>query len=219
MDLLTEAEQRKIMVQVQLLARNIQDKDVLAVMGTVPRHRFVPVELRDQAYEDHPLKIACSQTISQPYMVACMVELLHLKPTDRVLEIGTGSGYQTAILAELAAEVVTMERHALLAEEAGAVLDALGYDNVRVMVADGSVGCPEEAPFDAIIVAAASPRVPLPLQEQLAPGGRLVCPVGSRTLQELHILDRHEDGFHQSNHTKCVFVPLLGQEGWRVEEA
>jgi len=187
----TEFErERRRMVERQIAARDVHDPRVLDAMRRVPRHRFVPPERRDQAYADHPVLIGCDQTVSQPYIVAIMTELLALTPTDRVLEIGTGSGYQTAILAELAEDVVTVERHEALADSAQQRLDELGYDNVSVIAGDGTLGCPDRAPFDAILVTAAAPRVPTASCDQLTVGGRLVCPTGSRDLQTLRTLVR-----------------------------
>ena len=176
---------RREMVTRQLEPRGIDDPRVLAAMGRVPRHRFVPDASADQAYADHPLGIGLGQTISQPYMVACMTQLLAPAPQHRVLEIGTGSGYQTAVLAELAAEVVTIERHIELASRARAALEDLGYRNVTVRTGDGTVGAPDLAPFDRILVTAGSPKLPPLLEEQLVPGGWIVCPVGNQEMQEL----------------------------------
>jgi len=183
-------------------------------MRAVPRHFFVPPEFQKHAYEDHPVKIGCGQTISQPYMVAIMTELLELEASDRVLEIGTGSGYQTAILATLANEVVSVERHADLAEYAQARLAQAGYRNVEVVEGDGTQGYPQRAPYDAIIVTAGSPLVPDSLKKQLAIGGRLICPAGPRECQELIKLTRDETGFDEETSIRCVFVPLIGEEGW-----
>ena len=169
----------------QIAGRGIIDPRVLDALRTVPRHAFVPPEKACRAYEDHPLEIGSGQTISQPYMVAKMTELLELTPQSRVLEIGTGSGYQAAILAELAGDVVSVERFSHLAETARETLESLEYGNLTVVVGDGSLGWPERAPYDGIIVTAAAPALPPSLRSQLAPGGRLVCPVGSRDLQQL----------------------------------
>lgn len=211
------ATERQQMVARQLKGRGIRDARVLHVMSDVPRHAFVPEELRDRAYEDCALGIGEGQTISQPYMVALMTELLELKPTDHVLEIGTGSGYQTSILAALARDVISIERQPALAECATGLLCDLGFDNVSIRVGDGSEGCPESAPFDAIIVTAGAPRLPEPLGEQLAPGGRLVCPVGPREMQELIRLVRTVEGLRQERSIRCTFVPLIGSEGWRED--
>jgi protein-L-isoaspartate(D-aspartate) O-methyltransferase len=205
---------RNRMVDQQIVARGVEDILVIEAMRRVPRHRFVPPDLRPQAYEDHPLQIGCGQTISQPYMVALMTELLVLTKNDHVLEVGTGSAYQAAILAELAAAVVTIERQATLAERARDTLDDLDYENVEVLSGDGTLGCPERAPFDAILVTAGSPHVPASLREQLAVGGRLVCPVGGRDVQTLVKVERTPHGYREHNNISCVFVPLIGAEGW-----
>ncbi len=206
------------MVQNQLRARGIKDERLLRVMEIVPRHQFVPDALQDCAYEDHPIHIGCEQTISQPYMVAAMTELLELQPEDRVLEIGTGSGYQTAILAELASEVISIERHEALAEQARNMLEKCNYNNIQIKVGDGTLGYPEGAPYDAIIITAGAPSIPQVLKEQLAIGGRLVCPVGNRELQHLVTLKRLEDGsMMEQLGMKCIFVPLLGVAGWQSE--
>lgn len=211
-------EARRKMVESQLRARGIHDPDVLRVMEEVPRHLFVPPDLANQAYDDRPLDIGAGQTISQPYMVALMTELLAVEPHHRVLEVGTGSGYQAAILAALAREVVTMERFEKLAQAAAERLRDAGYRNVRVVVGDGSAGAPDHTPFDRIIVTAASPSVPPSLKEQLAAGGRLVCPVGARHAQKLIVVDRGDGVFEESEGVGCVFVPLLGKEGWSKDD-
>lgn len=210
---------RQRMVATQLKARGIADPRVLRAMGRIPRHLFVPEKLRPRAYDDCAAGIGEGQTISQPYMVALMTELLELGSADRVLEVGTGSGYQTAILAALAQEVISIERQPALAEKARTTLAALGFDNVTVLVADGTKGHDEGAPYDAIIVTAGGPRVPAPLGCQLAMGGRLVCPVGARDVQDLLRLVRTEDGLKQEASIRCSFVPLIGVEGWREESA
>jgi protein-L-isoaspartate(D-aspartate) O-methyltransferase len=183
-------------------------------MGRVPRERFVAAAERELAYADHPLGIGCGQTISQPYIVGLMTEMLGLVGTERVLEIGTGSGYQAAILAELAGEVFSVERHAGLAESAGRLLAELGCRNVRLRVGDGTLGWPEQAPFDAIIVTAAAPRVPPSLKSQLADGGRLVIPVGCGFGQQLLAVRREGGQFSETPGIPCVFVPLVGKEGY-----
>ena len=183
---------RERMVDQQIKARGVVDPRVLAAMRKVPRHLFIPPHLWDQAYNDYPLPIGEDQTISQPYIVALMTELLEIRETDRVLEIGTGSGYQAAILAELAAAVLSIDRVGGLAEQARQVLDSLGYTNVRIRVGDGTLGWPEEMPFDAIIVTAGAPKVPRPLTEQLALGGRLVIPVGDIWSQTLTCVRKTE---------------------------
>ncbi|GIX48564.1 MAG: hypothetical protein KatS3mg131_2775 [Candidatus Tectimicrobiota bacterium] len=208
------AAAREAMVRYQLQRRGITDARVLQAMREVPRHLFVPPEWRDEAYEDRPLPIGEDQTISQPYMVALMVQSLGLKGHERVLEVGTGSGYQAAVLSRLAAKVYTVEYFATLAERAREVLRRLGYDNVEVIVGDGSLGLPQYAPYDGIIVAAAAPRVPPPLKEQLADGGRLVIPVGDALAQDLLIITRHGETYQEERSVPCRFVPLLGQEGW-----
>jgi len=212
-------QQRNGMVDTQIVARGIRDPRVLAAMRDVPRHLFVPEKFRARAYEDHPVPIGCGQTISQPYIVAIMTELLAVTPGDHILEIGAGSGYQAAILARLAASVVSVERHEVLAEQAQACLEELGCTNATVVCGDGSLGYPEAAPYDAIIVTAACPHVPPALKEQLCPGGRLVCPTGSRDLQQLLSIVREEDGFVTTQSIRCVFVPLIGAQGWPSGEA
>jgi protein-L-isoaspartate(D-aspartate) O-methyltransferase len=208
-------EARRQMVEKHIAPRGIGNPRVLAAMDKVPRHAFVPPELRHLAYGDHPLRIGCDQTISQPYMVALMTELLAPDESSRVLEIGTGSGYQTAVLAEIAAEVVSIERHAALAENAAALLEELGYENVTVHCGDGTQGWPASAPYDGILVTAGGPAVPAPLKRQLAPGGRLLCPVGGRDVQQLKVITRTDTGFEETESIRCVFVPLIGNEGWR----
>lgn len=208
------AREREAMVESQILARGVHDARVADAMRRVPRHCFVPATLQRHAYEDRPLEIGWGQTISQPYMVALMTSLLALQPEDRVLEIGTGSGYQSAILSLLAAEVFTIERKEGLAEVARDHLKGLGYCNVTVLVGDGTLGCPAYAPFDAILVTAGGPSVPESLKTQLKNGGRLVCPVGPRSVQRLVRLVRLGQTFHEEQSIDCVFVPLIGQEGW-----
>jgi len=208
---------RERMVEAQLVARNITDPRVLAAMRTVPRHRFVLPNLREHAYEDRPLEIGAGQTISQPYMVAVMTQLLRLQPCDKVLEIGTGSGYQAAVLASIARSVITIERIDSIGAAAAARLNELEYTNVEVHIADGTLGWPERAPYDAIIVTAGSPSVPQALKAQLAEGGRLVCPVGPREMQRLVRIVRDEYGFHEEEGTGCVFVPLIGDDGWSLK--
>lgn len=202
------------MVDEQLLGRDIVDQRVLAAMGRVPREPFVPEELRDRAYDDAALPIGADQTISQPYMVARICEALSLTGVERVLDVGTGSGYQAAVLAELAAEVFTIERIPELAEQARINLAAAGYDRVEVHIGDGTLGLPERAPFDAIAVAAAAPSVPEPLYDQLRPRGRLVLPVGGRRGQRLELVVRSPEGPAVVRSVPCRFVPLVGQEGF-----
>jgi protein-L-isoaspartate(D-aspartate) O-methyltransferase len=207
---------RERMVADQLRARGITDPRVLAAMGRVPRHRFVEEALAGRAYGDYPLPIGDKQTISQPYMVALMTQALDLGGGERVLEVGTGSGYQTAVLAELASKVYSIERIRNLAERARALLEELGYYNVLVRVGDGTLGWREEAPFDAILVTAAAPEVPPALVEQLKPGGRLVIPVGGATVQVLKCLIKDPDGsVRESELIGCVFVKLVGEHGWQ----
>lgn len=192
----------------------IQDSRVLEAMGRVPRHHFVPGAEKAYAYVDGALSIGLGQTISQPYMVAAMTQALALTGTERVLEIGTGSGYQTAVLAELATEVVTVERIPELYEAASGCLAALGYRNVRTRLGDGTLGVPEEAPFDAVLVTAGAPNAPQPLLDQLAEGGRLVIPTGSRDLQTLLRYEKHAGHIIREALMACVFVPLVGRYGW-----
>lgn len=206
---------RKSMVRQQIEARGISDERVLEAMLRVPRHLFVPQHLRDRAYDDNPLPIGEGQTISQPYMVAWMTELLEVKPGDKVLEVGTGSGYQAAVLCELAGEVFSIEKNADLARAAEARLSGMGYRNLKVRVGDGTLGWPEEAPFDGIVVTAGAPSAPQPLLEQLAEGGRLVIPIGSSSMQMLTLIRRHGNEFQVSEEGSCVFVPLVGRFGWQ----
>ena len=202
------------MVQRQLRERDVSDERVLEAMAKVPRELFVPEQLRDRAYDDAALPIGGGQTISQPYMVAKICEALALRGDEHVLDVGTGSGYQAAVLAELAAEVDTIERIPELAELARSNLAAAGYDRVRVHIGDGTRGLPERAPFDAIAVAAAAPRLPQTLYEQLEPRGRLVVPVGRRGMQRLEVIVRSPEGPAVLRSVPCRFVPLLGAEGF-----
>ena len=202
------------MVDEQLRARDIVDERVLAAMERVPREPFVPEEERSRAYDDAALPIGHGQTISQPYMVARIAEALGLAGGEKVLDVGTGSGYQAAVLAELGADVHTIERIPELAEQARANLAAAGYDRVRVYVGDGTLGLPEEAPFDAIAVAAAAPGLPQRLYEQLEPRGRLVVPVGGRWGQRLEVIVRSPEGPAVVRSVPCRFVPLVGREGF-----
>ena len=202
------------MVERQLRARDIRDERVLEAMARVPRELFVPEDLRDRAYDDSALPLPAGQTISQPYMVARIAEALELHGRERVLDVGTGSGYQAAVLAELAAEVVTIERIPELAELARRNLAAAGYERVEVRVGDGTLGVPDRAPFDAIAVAAAVPELPPSLYEQLEPRGRLVVPVGSRRAQELQVVVRSPEGPAVLRSVPCRFVPLVGEEGF-----
>lgn len=206
------------MVETQLKSRGVNGIQVLKIMETMPRHLFVDEGLIDQAYSDNPLPISERQTISQPYIVALMTQALELNAKDRVLEIGTGSGYQTAILASLADRVFSIERIALLATRARKLLDQLNYYNVAIRVGDGSYGWKEESPFDAIIVTAAAPAAPKYLLEQLAVGGRMVVPVGGRDVQTLYKLTRLSDDLNDIKKESlggCRFVSLIGEGGWK----
>jgi protein-L-isoaspartate(D-aspartate) O-methyltransferase len=204
---------RQAMVDSQLRARGISDQRVLDAMARVPRHEFALASTRDQAYEDHPLPIGEGQTISQPYIVALMLQVLNLVPADRVLEVGTGSGYLTALLAALVAQVVSVERHAVLAESARMLLIGMGYSNASVIVGDGSLGYPQAAPYDAIIVSAAAPEVPSALLAQLREGGRMIIPVGSDDSQQLQLI-RMENGEPKvALRELCRFVPLVSGNG------
>jgi len=206
---------RERMVKEQIESRGVRDRRVLEVIRKVPRHLFVPEAYLDEAYDDHPVSIGEGQTISQPYIVALMTSLLELKGDEKVLEIGTGSGYQTAILAELAKEVFSVERIESLAKKAKKRLEDLGYKNVHIKVGDGSLGWEEHAPYDAIIVTAAAPKLPKPLIDQLKVGGRIVIPIGDRFFQSLHRYVKKEDGsLEGQDFGGCVFVPLKGKEGW-----
>ena len=213
------AAERERMVAQQIAPRGITDQRLLAAMRKVPRHVFFcGPKAGIEAYGDHPVPIGEGQTISQPYMVALMTQYLRLTGSERVLEVGTGSGYQAAILAELAAEVYSVERIAKLAERATETLDRQGYRNVHVKLGDGSLGWPEHAPYDGIIVTAGAPRVPAALTEQLGDGGALVVPVGPRHTQMLTIITRERDKLHRESGTACVFVKLIGDGGWEAEE-
>ena len=209
------AEARREMVDRQLRARDIVDEDVLRAMERVPRELFVPERERRRAYDDAALPIGHGQTISQPYMVARICEATAVRPGQRVLDVGTGSGYQAAVLAELGAEVVTIERIPELAEQARDNLVRAGYENVQVVVGDGTLGVPERAPFDAIGVAAAAPRLPQRLYDQLRPGGRLVVPVGGPRAQRLEVIVRSPEGPAVVHSVPCRFVPLVGEEGFQ----
>jgi protein-L-isoaspartate(D-aspartate) O-methyltransferase len=206
--------QRRNMVESQLRVRGIRDERVLAAMLHVPRHEFVSEDHRDQVYEDHPIPIGESQTLSQPYIVAIMLEALALDSSDEVLEIGTGSGYQTALLSELTRKVYSIERHASLARAAQTTLARLGYTNGEVLLGDGSHGLPERAPFDAIVVSAAAPQIPPPLFEQLREGGRMVIPVGPPHAQDLQLVRKQKGQPIVTDLEGCRFVPLIGSEGY-----
>jgi protein-L-isoaspartate(D-aspartate) O-methyltransferase len=204
------ARAREEMVATQIASRDVRDPRTLAAMRKVARHLFVPPALSGQAYEDHPLPIGHGQTISQPYIVAFMTEALGLEGGETVLEVGTGSGYQAAVLGEIAARVYTVEIVAPLAEEAAALLKRLGYANVEVKAGDGYLGWPERAPFDGIMVTAAAPRVPEPLKQQLKDGGRLILPVGDEW-QELVVVTRRGDRFEEKRVLPVRFVPMTGK--------
>lgn len=207
--------ERLQMVADQLERRGIVDQRVLQAMRSVPRHRFVPRQYRDLSYSDGPIPIGEGQTISQPFIVALMSQMLALQGEETVLEVGTGSGYQAAVLAHLAKQVHTIERHALLAKRASKELKALGLGNVQVYVGDGTLGLVEHAPYDAILVTAAAPETPRMLLEQLAQDGRLVIPVGSRGAQYLERWQRTATSYEQDISIPVAFVPLVGRHGWR----
>ncbi len=212
-------KERHLMVEEQLKPRGITDQRVLNAMESVPRHLFVDEDLQDRVYDDCALPIGEGQTISQPYMVAVMTELLELKGDEKVLEIGTGSGYQGAVLSLLAAEVFTVERIETIALKTQERFKRLKYTNIHVVVGDGTLGLPEQAPFDGIIVTAAAPRIPDTYIKQLKVGGRLVIPVGSRFSQLLYQVRKIPSGITTSASTPCVFVPLIGKYGWDETEA
>ncbi|MDX9785623.1 MAG: protein-L-isoaspartate(D-aspartate) O-methyltransferase [Desulfobacterales bacterium] len=214
-DELKHERQREEMVRRQIEARGISDPLTLAAMRKVPRHLFVSEALRDQAYSDYPLPIGEQQTISQPFIVAEMTQALALKKEDRVLEIGTGSGYQAAVLAQIVFKVYTIERINSLYLAARKLFDQLRYHNIITRYSDGTTGWKEEAPFDAIMVTAGAPEIPETLVNQLAMGGRMVVPVGGHHSQELIQLTREMDGIHQKNLGGCRFVKLVGEHGWR----
>jgi len=213
------AKERKRMVERQLKGRGIESPEVLEAMGEIPREAFLPPSRASQAYRDQALPLSEGQTLSQPYMVAVMTEALLLEPSDRVLEVGTGSGYQTAVLARIAQEVFTVERIQALADGARDNLEALDIHHVHFRIGDGTLGWPEEAPFQAILVTAGAPRVPPSLASQLDPeGGRLVIPVGDRFTQELTRVTRRGEDYDSEPLLSCRFVPLLGAEGWESSE-
>jgi protein-L-isoaspartate(D-aspartate) O-methyltransferase len=207
--------QREEMVRSQIKARGIKDPEVLAAFRRVPRHLFVSEALRDQAYGDYPLPIGEQQTISQPYIVAEMTQALELEKDDRVLEIGTGSGYQAAILAEIVYRVYTIERIRSLHIQARSLFDKLQYHNIVTRYGDGTKGWQQESPFNAIIVTAGAPEIPESLADQLVVGGRLVVPVGNQHTQELIKIDRRENSYRQTNLGGCRFVKLVGEFGWK----
>jgi len=202
------------MVKNHLARRDIRDKRVLKVMGNLPRHKFVPPIDQDEAYTDHPLDIGQNQTISQPYMVALMSQELALSGTERILEIGTGSGYQTAIIASLSQSVYTIERIDTLAKTAQKTLNALGFENIHFATQDGSLGWPDEAPFDRIIVTAGAPDIPESLLEQLAEDGRMVIPIGPIDHQSLNVVKKENGQLIKHTACECLFVKLIGQEAW-----
>ncbi len=210
----TRADERDTMVECQIVARGIHDLRLLTAMREIPRHLFVPSPYDREAYDDNPLPIGSGQTISQPYIVALMTELLHPEATDTVLEIGAGSGYQAAILSRLVRQLITIERITSVADLARRNLKSIGIENVVVIEGDGSLGCPAHAPYDGIILTAATPDVPQPLIEQLADGGILVAPVGNRDVQDLITLHKKGGSVKRETHGGVRFVPLIGHYGW-----
>jgi len=210
--------EREKMVKTQIARRGIRDRRLLNAFETIPRHLFVPDEYRYAAYDDGPLPIGSSQTISQPYIVALMTDLMRLDGHERVLEVGTGSGYQAAILGKMAREVHTVEYIPELALKAESLLKELGIDNVHVHVGDGSLGWSDAKPYDGILVAAAAPQAPRVLLGQLEDGGRLILPVGGRGMQNLEIWERKGDGYTSRTETAVAFVPLRGEQGWDHEK-
>lgn len=208
---------RNLMVDNQIIPRGIKAPRVLEAMRRVPRHLFMDESQWDRAYDDMPLPAGGGQTVSQPYIVAVMTELLDLTGDEKVLELGTGSGYQASILAELSRELYTIERIRSLSERAGKVLRDLGYENVHLMVGDGTLGWPEAAPFERILITAGAPEIPGPLIEQLSDGGVIVAPVGDRFSQQLVRVTKREGQLSREYHTPCVFVPLVGKYGWKGE--
>ncbi|MDP8201769.1 MAG: protein-L-isoaspartate(D-aspartate) O-methyltransferase [Candidatus Tenebribacter burtonii] len=207
------------MIKYQLVARGITDNNVLEAFRKIPRHKFVPKEIEHLAYNDSPLSIGDGQTISQPYIVALMMQILELKKDDKVLEIGTGSGYQTALLAEIAEEVFTVERISSLIRNAETLLNKLDYKNIYYKFGDGTLGWqdgyPEQNEFDKIIIAAAAPDIPKSLTGQLAMNGKLIIPTGNRNFQQLVVITKTGDGYIHTNEGGCMFVPLIGDEGWQ----
>lgn len=213
---MTLSEQHDIMIQEHLLRRGIQNSEVLKAMREIPREEFISKYLRERAYGDHPLPISERQTISQPYIVAYMAEVLRLRARDQVLEIGTGSGYAAAVLSRIVANVYTVERLEKLAQEACQRLKKLGYSNIVILTGDGTLGWPEHAPYDAISVTAAAPEIPQPLLAQLAVGGRLVIPIGSSNNGQVLVLVKRlsENKYHHEHLCEVRFVPLIGTAGW-----
>ena len=209
---------RHQMVQYQIASRGVTDERVLEAMRQVPRHRFVPLDYHDQAYDDRPLPIGSGQTISQPYIVAFMTEQLALKENDKALEVGTGSGYQAAVLARLVRQVHTIERVAELAERAEIIFKELNLTNIKVHIGDGSLGWPPNSPYQAILITAAAPACPPALLEQLDLGGRMIIPVGERFHQSLELWQRDEDGLHCRDILPVMFVPLKGEQGWNPDD-
>lgn len=209
---------REKMVREQIVSRGIKSQPVIDVFRKVPRHKFIDQKYLKEAYYDHPLPLTHGQTISQPYIVALMTELLELYGDEKVLEIGTGSGYQTAILAELAEAVYTIDRIPELSQEAQQTLQQLGYKNIQLRISDGSVGWREFAPYDRIIVTASAPNVPQPLIDQLKEGGKIVIPLGSNFGQDLVVVEKHKGEMNIFDYGKCVFVPLIGEFGWHEEK-
>jgi protein-L-isoaspartate(D-aspartate) O-methyltransferase len=208
---------RNLMVERQLIPRGIRDARVLKAMRKIPRHLFMDESVWDRAYDDMALPVGEGQTISQPYMVAVMTEFLDLRGDEKVLELGTGSGYQAAILAELSREVYTIERIQSLSERAGKVLGSLGYENMHLRVGDGTLGWPEAAPFDRILITAGAPEIPEPLIGQLSEGGMIVAPVGDRFSQQLVKAVKQKGQMSREYHVPCVFVPLVGKHGWKTD--
>jgi len=205
---------RERMVRDQFIARGITDQRVLAAFYKVEREKFVPSEVRNNAYEDFPLSIGEGQTISQPYMVALMTQSLELKGDEKILEIGTGSGYQTAILAELARKIYSVERMRALAERARKLLEKLGYSNVKILLSDGTLGWKEFSPYDRILVTAGAREIPQPLTDQLEEEGTMVIPVGNSYSQDLEVVRKRKNRIKTATVEKCVFVPLIGKYGW-----
>ncbi|MFC2061464.1 protein-L-isoaspartate(D-aspartate) O-methyltransferase [Elusimicrobiota bacterium] len=207
-------DERLLMIETQLRPRGITDEKVLEAFRNIPRHFFVPEEYEKEAYGDYPIKIGEGQTISQPYMVAEMTQLLQIQPGNKILEIGTGSGYQAALLARMGAEVYTIERKTNLIKIAEMTLKKAGINDIQLKAGDGTLGWPEYAPYDGIVVTAAAPYAPAPLLDQLAESGRLVIPVGSRLTQVLKVYRKNGSSIEEADHGGCMFVPLIGENGW-----